>query len=358
MTFSDTDSVFKDLKFLVNEYLKNSKIKATGPQEMHLKSALLFLAWIFCYLTLLIVGKNYPVTALISLPFLLLFSCSLLFCVMHDASHQAFSSKNFINRLILKATLSIVGGCSYSWHQEHVLRHHGNTNVLGEDPDVYASHVLRLHPEDKWHFWHRFQHFYAIPLYSLMWIHWFYNDLVNALFNTYQLSKQKHLLFWIQIFVGIIPHLILGLVLPYCAFKNFWLVGIIYSAFFMCLSLVMALTFVLAHVSDGQNFFLPGDVWKRDWALHQLQTTCDFAVENRFLNFFLGGLNFQIEHHIFPNICHLHYPHIQKIVKNYCVKHNLPYHEEKTLWEALKKHVLHLKRMGRPVKEALSLKQV
>lgn len=351
MDFQEKGEFFKELKSLVNEYLKGTPIKAVGPKEMFLKSALLILSWIFCYLLLITAGPHHNFIALISLPLLLLFSSSLLFCIMHDASHQAFSSSRLINRIILNATLSVIGGCSFSWHQEHVVRHHGHTNVLGEDPDVYASHVLRLHPEDKLHFWHRWQHLYGIPLYSLMWVHWVYNDLINAMFNTYGLSGRKYFQFWTQIVIGLIPHIVLGLILPYYAYQSFYLVGIFYTIFFMCLSLAMALTFVLAHVSDGQTFFMPHEEIKRDWALHQLQTTADFAVDNPLANFFLGGLNFQVEHHIFPSICHLHYPKIQKIVKKYCEEKNLPYHEEKTVWDALKKHIAHLKAMGRPLKE-------
>jgi linoleoyl-CoA desaturase len=241
-----------------------------------------------------------------------------------------------------------MGGCSLSWHQEHVVRHHGHTNVLGEDPDVYASQIIRLHPEDKWHWWQRWQHYYAIPLYSLMWVHWVYNDLVNAIFNTYRLQGRKYWQFWMQIFAGLVPHIIVGWVLPYLAFHNLWLVGIGYTAFFMSLSIAMAMTFVLAHVSDGGIFYLSNDEEQKDWAIHQLETTMDFAVENRFLTWLLGGLNFQVEHHIFPSICHLHYPQIQKIVKHYCLEKNIPYREEKTIRGAVLRHLIHLKTMSKP----------
>lgn len=342
----EKDKVFKDLKRLVNDYLSKTPLEAIGPRQMYYKSAFLVCCWITAYTLLLTVGPSYWFVGVISLVTLLILTCGLEFCIMHDASHFTFSSHRWLNKVALNLALSVLGACPLSWHQEHVVRHHGHTNILGSDPDVYASHVLRLHPDDKWHWWHQWQHYYGMPLFSFMWLHWVYNDLVNAIFNTYQLSRRRYWLFWTLIFVGLIPHIILGLVIPYLAFKDIWVVGIGYVLFFMSLSIVMAMTFVLAHVSDGQTFYQSHDDIQKDWAVHQLETTADFAVNNRFLIFLLGGLNFQVEHHIFPAICHLHYPQIQKIVKKYCNEHGVRYHEEETLWGALRSHVVHLKTMS------------
>lgn len=346
-------NVFKDLKKLVNAYLASSPMKSVGPSETHRKSAVLIGSWILTYSLLLLVGPISSFLAVLCLVLLLMLTCGLEFCIMHDASHQAYSSHRWVNKLALNFTLGVLGGCPVSWHQEHVVRHHGHTNILGIDPDVYASHVLRLHPSDKWHWWQRWQHIYAIPLYSLMWVHWFYNDIVNAIFNTYELPRKKYWLFWLQILLGMIPHFLLGLALPYFVFQSLWIVGIGYGLFFMALSLVMAITFVLAHVADVQTYYITDDETHKDWAVHQLETTSDFAVDNRFLTWLLGGLNFQVEHHIFPSVCHLHYPEIQKIVKKYCCEHGVVYHEEKTLWGAVRSHVAHLKAMSKPAPQMM-----
>ena len=348
-------NAFKDLKQLVNQYLMTAPAKAIGPYQIYLKSIILISSWIFFYSSLLLIGPTNGYVALFCLSILLVLTCGLEFCIMHDASHYAFSTKRWINKIALNCTLGVLGGCSFSWHQEHVVRHHGHTNVLGEDPDVYASHVIRLHPEDKWHWWQRWQHYYAIPLYSFMWIHWFYNDLVNAIFNTYQLPRKKYWQFWLQIIVGIVPHVLIGLVLPYLFFQSYWMVGISYFLFFMSLSIIMAMTFVLAHVSDGQVFYLTHDDGQKDWAVHQLETTSDFAVDNPFLNWLLGGLNFQVEHHIFPALCHLHYPKIQKIVKKYCLEKNITYREERTVWGAIRRHITHLKTLSKPSGECVEI---
>lgn len=343
MASKASPAIFKDLKILVNDYLASAPIKAIGPYQMYKKSLILIGGWTSLYTILLAFGPTNPVIAIVSLAILLALTLGLEFCIMHDASHFSFSSSRLLNKIALNFALGVIGGCSLSWHQEHVVRHHGHTNIFGEDPDVYGSHVLRLHPEDQWHWWQKWQHFYAIPLYSFMWVHWFYNDIVNALFNTYNLKGKKYWQFWMQIFIGIVPHVTLGLVIPYMVFQDPWLVGIGYCLFFMILSIVMAMTFVLAHVSDGQEFYLTNELEQKDWALHQLETTADFAVDNPFLTWILGGLNFQVEHHIFPSICHLHYPAIQKIVKKYCNENHIPYREEKTLGQAVLRHITHLR---------------
>lgn len=347
-TIDEKDKVFKNLKKLINDYLAASPMKAIGPAQIYMKSFLLIAAWILSYSLLLTVGTTHPFAGLVCFIVLLVLTCGLEFCIMHDASHKAYSSYHSINKIALNCTLWVLGGCPLSWHQEHVVRHHGFTNILGSDPDVYASHVIRLHPSDKWYWWQRWQHFYAVPLYSFMWLHWFYNDFVNAIFNTYHLSKKKLCIFWLQIFFGLVVHLSLGLILPYLAFNNFWIVGIGYLIFFMTLSFAMAITFVLAHVSNVQNYFLTKEEVQKDWALHQLETTMDFAVNNRFLTWLLGGLNFQVEHHIFPAISHLHYPAIQKIVKKYCQENGIVYHEQKTLFGAILYHLAHLKTLSKP----------
>lgn len=341
-------NVFRDLKKLVNAYLAESSLPAVGPSRGYIKSATLIGSWVLCYTLLNTFGTNNIIVSLSTLALLFMLTCGLQFCIMHDASHQSFSENRFANKLALNFALSVLGGCSLSWHQEHVVRHHGHTNILGSDPDVYASHVLRLHPSDQWHWWHKWQHYFAIPLYSFMWLHWVYNDLVNAIFNTYQLKGLRYWQFWFQIVVGLIPHIILGLVIPYYAFHSFKLVAFAYTGFFMLISITMAMTFVLAHVSEGQIFFNSKEEINKDWAIHQLETTCDFSVDNPFLIWILGGLNFQVEHHIFPSLNHLHYPAVQRIVKKYCQENGVPYHEEKTVRAAVGRHLAHLKAMGQP----------
>ena len=152
-----------------------------GPKEMYRKSLIIAGSWIFFYTLLLTLGSHSNLIALVCFIGLLIMTCGVEFSIMHDASHQTYSSNRTINKIALNLSLGVLGGCSFSWHHEHVVKHHGFTNILGADPDVYAAHVLRLHPSDKWHFWQKWQHYYAVPLYSFMWLHWVFLDVTNAL---------------------------------------------------------------------------------------------------------------------------------------------------------------------------------
>ena len=73
----------------------------------------------------------------------------------------------------------------------------------------------------------------------------------------------------------------------------------------------------------------------------------DFATKSWFITYFVGGLNFQVEHHLFPAISHVHYPQLSKIVAETAREYNVPYHSEKTFFGALYQHTKMLYRLGR-----------
>lgn len=107
---------------------------------------------------------------------------------------------------------------------------------------------------------------------------------------------------------------------------------------------------VVAHVVEGADQPLPDDrgVIHTDWAVHEVLTTANFARNNRLLNWYIGGLNFQIEHHLFPHICHIHYRHIAPIVERTAKEYGLKYNEKPTFRAALASHVRRLRELGRP----------
>ena len=113
--------------------------------------------------------------------------------------------------------------------------------------------------------------------------------------------------------------------------------------------LIMSLIFNMAHLVEGAEQPLPDENLHIEnvWVIHQLQTTANFARHNRLLNWFVGGLNFQVEHHLFPKISHIHYPAISKIVKQACEEFNVPYIEYPRMYQAVASHVNFLKQMGR-----------
>lgn len=111
----------------------------------------------------------------------------------------------------------------------------------------------------------------------------------------------------------------------------------------------ISIVFQLAHVVEETTFPLaiqPPEKMEDEWALHQLKTTANFGTQSKFITWWAGGLNFQVEHHLFPKISHIHYPAISKIVKQTCRELGIPYLEHHTMREAIRSHIAHLKLMG------------
>jgi linoleoyl-CoA desaturase len=125
------------------------------------------------------------------------------------------------------------------------------------------------------------------------------------------------------------------------------LVGYLVVAF-TC-GFVTSLVFQLAHVVEDAAFPKPDSNTHKieeQWAIHQVNTTVDFATNNKLITWLTGGLNFQVEHHLFPKISHVHYPEINKLVKQTCGEFHIQYHEYPSLFKAIRSHVLQLKLMG------------
>ncbi len=110
----------------------------------------------------------------------------------------------------------------------------------------------------------------------------------------------------------------------------------------------MSTVFQMAHVVNGVEQPLPNknNIITNEWAVHQLRTTANFAKDNKLLNWYVGGLNFQIEHHLFPNICHIHYPKIAPIVEKTALDFGIAYNTKSTFLNALKSHIKRLKELG------------
>jgi linoleoyl-CoA desaturase len=129
---------------------------------------------------------------------------------------------------------------------------------------------------------------------------------------------------------------------------SWWKVLLGFAVMHYVAGLILSIVFQLAHIVEETDNPMPNELGEMEntWAIHQLYTTANFAPKNRFVNWFTGGLNYQIEHHIFPNISHVHYKKISEIVKQTAQEHNLPYHEFRTMRGAIAAHFKHLKELG------------
>ncbi len=274
--------------------------------------------------------------------------------IIHDALHGAYVSNAAVNRA-LGLLMDLFGTSSFYWRKEHTVDHHTFTNVIEHDADLDAPFLLRLCPDAPHHRFHRFQNWYAPFLYSLNLLRWVYFSDFKRLYLILsgaptRAAKPSPLeLFFMIGFKAI--HIGLFLVLPMCILSMaWWQVLLGYVVFLATMGITVTLIFQLAHIVENVAFPTPNGDGKIEntFAKHQLTTTCNFARKNWLVTFLLGGLNFQIEHHIFPHICHTHLRKISPIVQMTAQEFGLPYHENPSFFSALRSHFRTLKRLGEP----------
>ncbi len=323
---------------------------------MIVKSVCMFLAYFIPYI--LIVGGLVTATVpvLITLGVMSLGLAGIGLSVMHDANHGAYSKKAWVNNII-GYSLNLVGANAFNWKMQHNVLHHSYTNVHDEDEDISPRGILRLSPHSECKKIHRYQFIYAWFLYGLMTIVWlFFKDFVRIVRYDKSGLAEKHKanitkewmillgskLFYIG-YIFIIP--LVFTALPWWQI----LLGVLIMHYIA--GFILAIIFQPAHVIEGTEFPLPDEsnTLENNWAVHQLLTTTNFGNKSRWFSWYVGGLNFQIEHHLFPNICHVHYRNIAGIVKETATEFGLPYKTSTTFFSALAGHTRLLKQLGMQV---------
>lgn len=333
----------------VDAYLKDNNLPPRDVPEMYLKTAIIFSWWLGTWLLIMFGG----LPALANWALCIVFGLAVAgmgFNIMHDAIHGGYSNKAWVNR-IFGFSLEFLGTSAFIWRQKHNVWHHTYTNVAGLDEDLETEGLLRFSPHDKWKPMYRFQHLYLPLVYGLTAFGFFLRDFKvfftgkSDAFHQYPKFRTGDA---IQFWVGKVLFLGMYLVIPMFLFP-WWQVLIGFFTVLFTVGVTLAYIFQLAHVMDGADFPEPsGDPLKleNEWAVHQVQTTVDFAPRNKLLNWYAGGLNFQVEHHLFPHICHVHYPRIAPIVKATCDEFGLKYLVYDTWPEALASHWRAVKRLG------------
>jgi linoleoyl-CoA desaturase len=274
------------------------------------------------------------------------------FSVQHDANHGGYSERRLINRL-LAWTLDVLGGSSYVWNWKHNIFHHSHPNVAGLDEDIDIQPLCRIAPAQRLRAAHRFQHLYIWLLYGLLPVKWhFIDDFKNML--TGRIGRQKMPRPTGRALAGILGGKLLffgwAFAVP-ALFHPLWQVALAYALTSLVLGLMLSTVFQLAHCVEEAEFpEVPegSSTFPHDWAAHQVEATVDFARGNPLVSWYLGGLNFQVEHHLFPRVCHLHYPALSRIVEETCREHGVRYRSQESVGAALRSHVRWLKQMGRP----------
>ena len=357
VSFNNKDNSFhQDLKTSVESYFAVNQVQKTGNWKLYIKAITLVPIAIGLYMTLIFVNMG-PVAGILLSGLLGFVLASIGFNIMHDACHGSYSKINWINTL-MGLSLNMLGGNAFIWKFKHNIVHHTYTNIDGIDDDIAKSPAMRQCTSQKWVKAHRFQHIYMVLLYavsSFLWVSMmdFQKYFKQKIHNTsmQKMDFREHAIFWLSklmyvLFYVVIPVHFVG--------WQAWAIG--FSSMHVMLGLTLALVFQLAHVVEETEFvFAPGIEPQKideEWAIHQVRTTADFARKNKIISWFVGGLNFQIEHHLFPKVSHVHYPAIAPIVKDVCEKHHLHYNEFKTMQAAVASHYRIMKSLGRkPVQD-------
>ncbi len=273
------------------------------------------------------------------------------FGVAHDALHGSYSANPRLNQVV-GWSMDLAGGSSYLWKLTHNIIHHTYTNIHGADEDLAVSPLLRLSPHAPRRWYHRFQHWYAIALYSMTTLFWAfvkdYRYLLQKDLGPY--PDKKHAPRDIAgLFLGRVIYYTWTIVLPIALLPfAWWQTALGIALAHAVAGTTLGIVFQMAHVVEQTSHPEPdaGGAMPDGWAAHEMFTTANFAPDNRLLTWYVGGLNYQVEHHLFPKICSVHYPEISSIVQRVAAEHGLPYHSNPTFLGAIASHLRTLRRQG------------
>jgi linoleoyl-CoA desaturase len=350
VAFDNGGAFVRQTRREVEAYLSHRRTRLTGAITLYAKApialGLMAVSW-----SVLVLGSPGMVSGPLAFVGLLAGTMLVAFCVQHDANHGAYFGSRRWNHLVGWSADALLGFSSYAWRVKHNVAHHTYTNVDGFDADITQVPLARFTPTQAPRPWYRYQHVYIWPLYLLMGLRWqTVGDVAALARGRVGESALRAPRGWnlAGLIAGKAVFVCWALLIPMLVYP-WWMVLIAYAGFTMVTSLIMATTFQLAHCVEEASFASPAELRaeKRVWAVHEVETTVDFCPRNSVLTWMLGGLNFQIEHHLFPRVPHTHYPRIARIVRRNCELHGVRYTAQPSLWAALRSHVAHLRTMGR-----------
>lgn len=343
-------SFHSELKRRISEYFQEVGKATTGNYSLFIKAIILVISFLFVYIHLVFFT---PVVWLAVVECVILggLTSAIGFNVMHDGAHGSFSRYKWVNDLAA-LSLNFLGANNFMWKTKHNVIHHAYTNIDGIDDDIDAKPFLRLCETQKHYKVHRYQHLYFWITYSMLYLYWVFVTDYKKYFSKRvgsiplkKMSMADQLSFW----SFKILHLGLFVFLPiYTVGFMPWLVGFLIYGLFA--GFVLSIVFQLAHTVEHTHFPMPDETTGKledEWAIHQLKTTANFATRNKILSWLVGGLNFQVEHHLFPKISHIHYPAISQIIKRACIEYGIPYIEYPKIRLAVASHVAYLRHLGK-----------
>src|SRR5258706_13754734 len=304
-------SFHTELKKRISQYFETTGKSTTGNYQLWVKAAILLSIYIFFYVHLVF----FTPSGFWAIGECILLGCTMAaigFNIMHDGAHGSFSKNPALNKMAA-VTIGLLGGSHFMWNMKHNVIHHAYTNIDGMDDDIDARPFLRMASTQKKYAMHRFQHWYFWFFYCWLHFYWiFFSDYKKYFTRKIgdvpikKMDAKDHFYFWVYKIVSyamflVIPMLTVGVADTLIGFFIMTLVA----------GFILSIVFQLAHTVEHTQFPIPDEATNKmedEWAIHQLRTTANFATKNRAISWYVGGLNFQIEHHLFPKISHVHYP--------------------------------------------------
>lgn len=346
----EQDDFYATLRSRVDDYFSSQNISKYANGYFYLKGILLTISYVLMYLSILTIDS----TAVVIFSYILMGPLAIMIGinVAHDAAHDTISKKKWINNLFVHL-FDFLGANSYIWKKRHVFSHHSYPNILNEDADLKQNKLVRIFPNDDLLPAHKYQFIYAPMLYLLYTINWLFfrdfKDFTESKIGSLRLTRHKSreilkLLFFKLFYVAYI------LVIPLLFSKANWstiVLGILLMNF--AASIFITLALIPSHVAEDSLFLLPDEngVMPNSWSHHQVLSVTDFATSSWFLNYFFGGFNHHITHHLFPNVNHIHYTAITPIVKETIQEFGLPYNYEDSFINAYLSHFKLLRNNGK-----------
>jgi len=309
------------------------------------KSALVLVWAVSSYLVLLLVAAT-PAAVIAASVSLGLAAAAIGFCIMHDANHGGYSRSRIVNRLA-SHSLDLIGGSSYVWAAKH-LAHHTYTNVADHDPDIDALPFARFEPSQRRRCWHRYQHVYVWALYAFVTVRWqVITDPVFLIRGSVGRSPLRRPAGWnlVALIAGKVFFVTWAIAIP-LALHPAVEVAACFALVSAVASLALTVTFQLAHCIEETDTLQSGSTANPQWHVHQVHTTSDFAHQNTVVGWYVGGLNYQIEHHLFPRVPHTVHPRLARIVRATALECGVSYNAHQTMRDALRSHARWLRQMG------------
>lgn len=351
LKFAASDGFQQEVRRRVESFFKSSGRSERNCPSMYLKTVLI-LGWVATsYIALVFFAPTWwqALPLAISLGVAM---AAVGFNIQHDGSHQAYSDRRWVNQL-MAMSLDLLGGSSYVWARKHNVVHHSFANITGHDDDIDIGFFGRLSPYQRRLKFHRLQHFYLWALYGFLPMKWQlyddFRDVATARIGGHIFPRPRG---WdlVTFIGGKLAFFSLAFAIP-LSLHSAWFVLSHYLVASLAQGVLLSVVFQLAHCAEEAAFPLPTrDTCRMEsaWATHQVESTVDFAQDNRLLSFVIGGLNFQIEHHLFPRVCHLHYRAIAPLVEETCREFGVRYTAQATLWAGIQSHFRWLRQMGLP----------